>query len=228
MKNRSPASAAPASAGTRITHDRTVVVDTDTYPEVRKLKGYARPRGLGFQVRKIGHVVLNCRDLERSTRFYTEVLGLQVSDAYPQEMAPGGMVFLRLNTDHHGIGLVGLLYGESPNVELHHIAFEVGTLDEVLVAAKRLREAGVPIDLEGRRRAGAQIAVEFRDPDGHRLEIYWGIDQVGSDGRVRPPGEWKGARSFREAIENPVPRQDTTLRDPSLLDELDPRRGQGA
>ena len=33
---------------------------------------------------------------------------------------------------------------------------------------------GVPITFEGRRRAGVQIAVEFRDPDGHWLEIYGG------------------------------------------------------
>ena len=186
-------------------------------PAVKKLRRYARPRGVGFQLRKIGHVVLNCRDLERSIRFYTEVLGFQVSDVYPEEMVPGGMAFLRCNTDHHGIGLVGSLGRAAANADLNHLAFEVGSLDEVLLAARRLREHGAIIDFEGRRRAGVQIAVEFRDPDGHRLEIYWGIDQVGSDGKVRPPSEWKGAHSFRDAIENPVPGQDTTLADPTLL-----------
>ena len=48
-----------------------------------------------FQLRKIGHVVLNVTDLETSLRFYTEVLGLQVSDRYPDTMVPGGMIFLR-------------------------------------------------------------------------------------------------------------------------------------
>ncbi len=195
----------------------------EKHPTVQRLREYARPNGLGFQIRKIGHVVLNCRDLERSVRFYTEVLGFQISDVYPDEMVPGGMVFLRCNTDHHGIGLVGTLDGTAPNVELNHVAFEVGTLDEVLLAAKRLRESGATIDFEGRRRAGVQLAIEFRDPDNHRLEIYWGIDQVGSEGSVRPPAEWKGAHSLREAIENPVRGQDTTLRDPSLLDQLERR-----
>jgi catechol 2,3-dioxygenase len=105
----------------------------------------------------------------------------------------------------------------SRSAELNHLAFEVGTLDEVLLARDRLRQHGVQIDFEGRRRAGVQIAVEFRDPDGHRLEIYWGLDQVGSDGHVRPAHEWKGARSLAEAIRDPVRGQDTTLRDPSLL-----------
>jgi len=80
-----------------------------------------------------------------------------------------------------------------------------------------LRRHGVTIDFEGRRRAGCQLAVEFRDPDNHRLEIYWGIDQIGSDGRARPSDEWNGVRGLAAAIADPVPGQDTTLHDPSLL-----------
>ena len=99
------------------------------------------------------------------------------------------------------------------------MAFEVATLDEVLRARDHLRRHGVTIDFEGRRRAGCQIAVEFRDPDGHRLEIYWGVDQVGSDGAVRPSSEWKGVHSLADAIADPVRGQDTTLQDPTLLNK---------
>lgn len=183
----------------------------------KRIQAMGRPHGMPFRITKIGHVVLNVSDLERSARFYTEVLGFEISDVYPEAMMPGGMVFMRFGGDHHGIALVGALDGTSTGTELHHLAFEVGSLDEVLLAARRLRDAGATIDFEGRRRAGVQIAVEFRDPDGHRLEIYWGLDQVGSDGRVRPAEEWKGARSFADAIKDPVRGQDTTLRDPSLL-----------
>ena len=45
--------------------------------------------------------------MERSVRFYTEVLGFEISDIYPDEMVPGGMVFMRFNEDHHGVALVG-------------------------------------------------------------------------------------------------------------------------
>ena len=181
------------------------------------IKRFTRPQGLPFRIGKIGHVVLNVSDIERSVRFYTEVLGFKVSDVYPEEMVPGGMVFMRCNADHHGVALVGSMKERSPNVELNHMAFEVGTLDEVLRARDHLRKSKVQIDFEGRRRAGVQIAVEFRDPDGHRLEIYWGLDQVGSDGIVRPSSEWKGAKSLEAAIADPVRGQDTTLQDPSLL-----------
>jgi catechol 2,3-dioxygenase len=176
-----------------------------------------RPKGLPFRIAKIGHVVLNARDLARSVHFYTQILGFSVSDVYPPEVVPGGMIFMRCNTDHHGIALVGALKQESPHVEMHHLAFEVATLDEVVRARDHLRKHGVPIDFEGRRRAGCQIAVEFRDPDGHRLEIYWGLDQVGEEGNVRAASEWKWAHSLEEAIADPVRGQDTTLHDPTLL-----------
>jgi catechol 2,3-dioxygenase len=185
-----------------------------------RIKQMQRPQGLPFRIGKIGHIVLNCTDLERSVRFYTEVLGFQVSDVYPEGMMPGGMVFLRFNPDHHGLALVGSMKEAAPNVELNHVAFEVATLDEVLLAREHLRKHGVKIDFEGRRRAGVQIAVEFRDPDNHRLEIYWGVDQVGSDGHMRPPEEWKGAMSLKEALANPVRGQDATLLNPKLLERV--------
>jgi catechol 2,3-dioxygenase-like lactoylglutathione lyase family enzyme len=175
-----------------------------------------------FNITKLGHIVLNVADVERSTKFYTEVLGLKVSDVYTDDIAPGGMVFFRFNGDHHGIAVVGSMPGESPAIELNHLALEVATLDEVFIAREHLKKHNVKIDFEGRRRAGAQIAVEFRDPDGHRLEIYWGLDQIGGDGYVRPPEEWVWAHSLEEAVDKPVKGQDTTLHNPELYEQLSP------
>src|SRR6267143_2882411 len=161
---------------------------------------------LRFHLRKIGHVVLNVSDLEAAVRFYTELLGLQVSDRYPDSMVSGGMVFLRCNTDHHGVALVGGA-AKSERTSLNHFAFEVASLDEVFRARAWLRKHDVPIVFEGRRRAGCQLAIEFRDPDGNNLEIYWGIDQVGTTGGARPASEWRPARSLEDAVANPVAGQ---------------------
>jgi catechol 2,3-dioxygenase-like lactoylglutathione lyase family enzyme len=184
----------------------------------QRLRGAKTPPDLPFAIRKIGHVVLRVSDLSRSVEFYTQVLGCRVSDVYPEEMMPGGMVFLRFNTDHHGVALVGGLEGPSSGRELHHFAFEVGTLDEVFRARRHLRAYGVPITFQGRRRAGVQIAVEFKDPDGHWLEIYWGLDQIGTDGAVRPKEQWDWAHTLEEAIDRPVPGQNAVLQDASLRD----------
>jgi catechol 2,3-dioxygenase len=189
--------------------------------DVEKIRRTATPAGLPFQIRKLGHVVLRVADLQRSVEFYTQVLGFRISDVYPEAMMPGGMVFLRFDADHHGVALVGGMTERAAKRELDHFAFEVGTVEEVFRARRHLRARGVPIVFEGRRRAGAQIAVEFHDPDGHHLEIYWGVDQVGTDGRVRPPAEWRGAKSLEEAVANPVPGQDAVVVDPSLLERRD-------
>ena len=168
--------------------------------------------GRPFNLTKIGHVVLMTRDLERSVQFYAGVLGFRVSDVYPETMMKGRMVFMRCASDHHGVALVGQGPGPSPQHELHHMAFEVSTLDEVFHARDWLKANGVKIEFEGRRRAGCQVAVEFRDPDGHWLEIYWGLDQVGPDGKVRAPQEWRECFTLEEAIADAPPGQDTTLR----------------
>ena len=172
-----------------------------------------------FDLRKIGHVVLMVADLQRSIAFYTGVLGFKVSDIYGDDMMPGGMVFMRLNPDHHGVALIGGAQGPSQKRELHHMAFEVGSLDEVFRARKHLRNSGTTILFDGRRRAGVQIAVEFLDPDGHNLEIYWGLDQVGSDGITRPKEQWRGAKSLEEALANPPLGQTPVVQDKSLLEQ---------
>jgi len=170
-----------------------------------------------FQLGKIGHVALYVADVQRSTRFYTEVLGFQISDTYEDAMMPGGAAFLRCNPDHHGIALFKATAQNPVGAGLHHIAFEVATLDDVVRARAHLRKHDVPIDFDGRRRAGVQLAVEFRDPDNHRLEIYWGLDQIAPGEHARPAHEWKGALSLEAAIADPVRGQDTRLKDASLL-----------
>ena len=185
------------------------------------LRAKAPDGPLPFDIRKVGHVVLYVTDLERAVDFYTRILGFRVSDVYPDTMMDGGMVFMRCNADHHGVALVGA--GEKPGKRagMHHMAFEVATVDEVLKARAHLEAHSVEIVFEGRRRAGAQVAVEFRDPDGHWLEIYWGLDIVpeGPDGAaaIRPPEEWREAFTLEDALDNAPPGQDTTLADPSLL-----------
>lgn len=190
--------------------------------DIEAIKSYKRPPGLPFQIQKIGHIVLNVRDIDASVKFYTQVLGFQVSDVYPETMVPGGMVFMRFHHDHHGVALVGApaaANGEArPHTELHHFAFEAASLDEVFLAREHLRKNNVKIDFEGRRRAGCQIAVEFPDPDGNSLEIYWNLDQVGTDGYVRPATEWKQAFTLEAAVADPVRGQDTTLHRVSLAE----------
>jgi len=184
--------------------------------DMDRITAMKRPKGTPFRITKIGHIGLNVTDLERSTRFYTEVLGLSVTEAMGENARPGGLVFLRYNTDHHGIALFGGNQAPLQGGTLNHVAFEVGSLDEVFRVRDHLKKFGVVPHFEGRRRAGCQVAVEFRDPDGHELEVYWDIDQVGSEDTVRPASEWRAAQSLEAALLDPPKGQDVTLADPSL------------
>ncbi len=184
--------------------------------EVQAVKGIQPPADMPFRIGGMGHAVLVVRDIDVSVRFYTQVLGFKVSDVYPESMVPGRMVFLRFNRDHHGLGLVGQARQASAGRELHHLAFEVPALDDVFRARDHLEKNGVPIDFHGRRRAGCQVSVEFRDPDGHSLELFWGLDKVDWNDTARPPEEWVPSPSLEEALDNAPPGQDTTLADPGL------------
>ncbi|MDH4248175.1 MAG: VOC family protein [Deltaproteobacteria bacterium] len=164
-----------------------------------------------FSLDSISHVVIKVADLERSVKFYAGVLGFSISDAYPETMMPGRMVFMRYNDEHHGLALVGGRK-EDQRGDLHHFAFQVKTLDALLRARDHLKKHNVKIDFEGRRRAGCQLAVEFMDPDNHHLEICWGMDRVSPGALGRPPEEWRECFSLEDAIANPPPGQDTTLR----------------
>jgi len=201
----------------RIKNIKNVDLDAIHEPEIDRLKAMEPPEDLPFNIVKMGHAVMIVEDVERSVEFYTRVMGFKVSDVYPESMQKGKMVFMRFNDDHHGIGLVGTAKGPSRHEELHHMAFEVATIDEVFKIRDHLEAHGVQVDFDGRRRAGAQVSVEFRDPDGHRLEVFYALDKVKWDGSdIRPAEEWKPYLSLEEAVDNPVRGQDTTLADPGL------------
>jgi catechol 2,3-dioxygenase len=185
-------------------------------PGVTRLQAMQPPADMPFRIGKLGHAVLVVKDIDESVRFYTQVLGFKVSDVYPDSMVKGRMVFMRFNDDHHGIGLVGQAREASRHRELHHMAFEVPTIDDVFRARGHLVKHGVQVDFDGRRRAGSQVSVEFRDPDGHRLEIFWGLDKVDWDGQARPATEWAPVPSLEEAVDRAPPGQDTTLADPGV------------
>lgn len=157
-----------------------------------------------IQVRKLGHLVYEVSDVERSTAFWTEILGFSVSDR--NEF---GMVFLRSAGDHHSIALVPTKKTARPaadaGLQFHHLAMEVDDVDVLFRAREFLRERGIPISYEGRRGPGGNVGVEFEDPDGYTFEIYADMDQVGPDGRTRPKEQFNRVTSLEKAVEQPLP-----------------------
>jgi hypothetical protein len=81
---------------------------------------------------------------------------------------------------------------------------EVDNMDELFKARDFLRANDIPITFEGRKGAGCNVSLNFLDPDGFEFEIYCQMDQVGDDGRLRPPEQFRRAGSLEEARDNPV------------------------
>ena len=166
----------------------------------------ATERASPIRIKKLGHVVIQVRDLERSMRFYTEVLNFRVSDR-----GRGGAVFLTAVGDHHTIGLFPSdgENAEKPSdgaIRLHHFAMQVGSLEELFEIRSYLQERGIPIVFEGRRALGFHTSVEFLDPDGYHLELYCDMDQIAPNGRSRPRDDTKRLLSLEESRDNPKPR----------------------
>jgi catechol-2,3-dioxygenase len=157
------------------------------------------------RIKKLGHVVFQVRDFERSVQFYTEVLNFRVSDRLPN-----GSVFLTAVGDHHTIALFPSdgMDAEAPGeggVRLHHFAMEVDSLDELFEIRAYLQERGVPIVWEGRRMLGGHTSVEFLDPDGYHLELYYDMDHIPPGGPSRPRDPNAHYESLEASRDNPKP-----------------------
>lgn len=159
-----------------------------------------------IKVNKLGHFVYEVTDVERTVRFWTEVMGFKETDRNE-----AGMVFFRCAADHHAIGLKPAARGKTrrdlaAGLQMEHLAMEVDNTDVLLKARDYLKANGIPIVFEGRKGAGCNYAINFLDPDGYEFEIYCNMDQVDETGRLRPKDQFIRANNLDDAIARPVPK----------------------
>src|ERR671927_802951 len=126
----------------------------------------------------IGHVHLKVADLERSVRFYHDLLGFDIVSRLGDQVA-----FLSAGGYHHHLGLnTWESKGGSPpppgTTGLFHVAIRYPDRRSLGDALRRLAEARWPID--GATDHGVSEALYLRDPDGNGVELY----------RDRAPEEW--------------------------------------
>lgn len=130
--------------------------------------------------RKLGHVVLKVRDLERAEAFYAGVLGLSVTGRLP-----GRMVFFAApgNPDSHDLAVYRVGADAAPQgreqVGLFHLAYQVESREALEAAYRHLKAHGVKIT--GTMNHGANLSVYFEDPDGHTVELTYEV----------PRAEWR-------------------------------------
>jgi catechol 2,3-dioxygenase len=124
-----------------------------------------------MEVKELGHIVLYVRDLERSRRFYRDVLGWREVT----EIDGMGAMFSSGRTHHE---LLLLEVGEDAaavprgrRVGLYHFGLKIGESDD------ELREALDTLQREGATIIGTADhtvthSLYIADPDGNEIEVY--------------------------------------------------------
>ncbi|TMD62013.1 MAG: VOC family protein [Chloroflexi bacterium] len=136
-----------------------------------------------MKVWELGHLVLYVRDLQRSRRFYRDVLG------WKEIEVPGGEDFpaaaFTSGRTHHELLLLEVGPSAAPlppgrRVGLYHFGLKVGeTDDELREARDRLVAEGVRI--VGATDHGVTHSLYILDPDGNEIELYIDVQ----------PARWK-------------------------------------
>jgi len=125
-----------------------------------------------MSVRRLNHAVLYVSGLDREVEFYTRNLGFEV-----RTQIPGRAAFLRAagSSNDHDLGLfeigAGLADG-TPKVGLYHLAWEVGTLADLVAIRARLAEAGALVGESDHRVSKSLYA---KDPCGIEFEVMWRV-----------------------------------------------------
>jgi catechol 2,3-dioxygenase-like lactoylglutathione lyase family enzyme len=160
----------------------------ETMPSQYEVDGIMLPRP--FKITRIGPVSLFVEDVQRSVDFYTGKMGFIVTE----ETAWRGYrcVFLRTNTEHHSVALYPNALRDELDFSQHTscMAFgiQLATYRQLRDAASFLQEHGVRVDLNvpPELYPGMDYAVHAFDPEGHCVQLYYYMEQVGWDGKPRP------------------------------------------
>jgi glyoxalase family protein len=128
-----------------------------------------------MRLRGLHHVTAIVADLDRTTTFYRDVLGLALTTREDNPDDPGARHFWFGDADGTPGTLVSFM--EYPQMDearegrggVHHFAFGVGSADEQVAWRDYLHSRGVPCSEVFER--GRFRSIYFRDPDGNLLEI---------------------------------------------------------
>src|SRR5579864_3713389 len=173
-----------------------------------------------FKIVRHGPVNLFVEDVERARDWYTEIMGFAVTE----EVVYQGQrcAFLRCNTEHHSLGLLPISLRESLGLSLHttcaSFGIQVANYRQLRDAVTFLRENGVRVEttlIPPELYPGVDYAAYAFDPEGHCIQLYYYMEQVGWDGRPRRPAERRQVdpASWPETLE---PLADTFSGEPLL------------
>jgi catechol 2,3-dioxygenase-like lactoylglutathione lyase family enzyme len=152
---------------------------------------------------KLSHLVMGTPNYHATLSFFTDLIGFEVSDAIP-----GVISFTRCSTDHHNVAIQAM-----PGAFLHHVAFEVDSVDEVLRGGSTMIEGGAERHMWGlgRHAIGSNWFWYLRDPAGNFVEYTADLDTITAQD-LYVPKEWAG-KEYLYAYGPSVPAEFLAPRD---------------
>ena len=130
------------------------------------------------QPKRVGHLVLNVRDQETSTKFYTEILGFEVSIN-----REGFGTFLTCGKIHHDIALFQAAPDAAPvtpgGLGLNHMALQVQNFDVLTEFYNKFQKLGVELRTTDH---SMTKSVYITDPDGNGIELFCNSQENAADG----------------------------------------------
>jgi catechol 2,3-dioxygenase-like lactoylglutathione lyase family enzyme len=184
-------------------------------PAIYNVDGVLLPRP--FKIVRIGPVYLFVENLQAAAEFYHRTLGFTLTEeALWQEHR---CLFLRCNTEHHSLGLfpqaARAALGLSDHSKCAAFGLQLANYRQVNDAVKFLREQGVEVTeaIPPQLHPGIEYAVTVRDPDGHTLQLYCAMEQIGWDGKPKPK-ELRKTRKLADWPETLDPDSNAYLGEP--------------
>ncbi|MEE2955547.1 MAG: VOC family protein [Pseudomonadota bacterium] len=158
--------------------------------------------GRPFKITKIGPVRLFCENMCSAISFYRDKLGFMETETV--DYKGHQCLFLRNNTEHHSLSLYPLALrkelGCRDDTQLFAFAVRLANYQQLKNSISFFRENGCTIreDIPPELYPGIDYTVFVNDPDGHLIQLYAYMEQVGWDGKPRTaeqrrrvtPGEW--------------------------------------
>jgi len=125
-----------------------------------------------LKLTRVVSIMLGARDLEASTRFYTETLGLNATLQSPQiVLLDAGSITLGLSPGHVRLA-TQTADPQSANQKISGATEVSFAVEDIRAAYTALSEKGVTFLSEPRQVTDKEFAAHFRDPDGHLLSIF--------------------------------------------------------
>lgn len=120
------------------------------------------------KIKRVGHVVLGVRDPQKSIKFYTEVLGMELVNVL-EEMQ---MAFFSFGERDHDIAVIKVPDDQPVgSAGLAHTALEIeGGQEQLRELYERLKSYDARVEFTADH--VLTKSVYFFDPDGNRLEIF--------------------------------------------------------